>query len=67
MHDLFVFEQTFVDETKMAQGVFRATGLRPRCLDRLNSSGQSLSMNLFERRILEPSRLDGIAQASTRL
>jgi pilus assembly protein CpaF len=67
MHDLFVFEQTGVDETKMAQGVFRATGLRPRCLDRLNSSGQSLSMNLFERRILEPSRLDGIAQASTRL
>jgi pilus assembly protein CpaF len=67
MHDLFVFEQTGVDETKMAQGVFRATGLRPRCMDRLTSSGQSLSMNLFERRILEPSRLDGIAQASTRL
>ena len=67
MHDLFVFEQTGVDETKMAQGMFRATGLRPRCLDRLNSSGQSLSMSLFERRILEPSRLDGIAQASMRL
>jgi pilus assembly protein CpaF len=66
MHDLFVFEQTGVDETKMAQGVFRATGLRPRCLDRLVSSGQSISMNPFERRTLEPSRLDGIAQASTR-
>ena len=29
MHDLFVFEQTGVDENKAAQGVFRATGLRP--------------------------------------
>jgi pilus assembly protein CpaF len=66
MHDLFVFEQTGVDENKAAQGQFRATGLRPRCFDRLISSGQSISMSLFERRVLEPNRLDSIAQVSTR-
>jgi pilus assembly protein CpaF len=66
MHDLFVFEQSGVDENKAAQGQFRATGLRPRCFDRLVSSGQSISMSLFERRVLEPNRLDSIAQVSTR-
>jgi pilus assembly protein CpaF len=66
MHDLFHFEQTGVDENKMAQGQFKATGIRPKCFDRLAASGQSLAMSLFERRVLEPSRLDSIAQASTR-
>jgi pilus assembly protein CpaF len=66
MHDLFAFEQTGVDENKMAQGQFKATGLRPKCFDRLISSGQMIDMTLFERRVLEPSRLDSIAQASTR-
>ena len=66
MHDLFHFEQTGVDENKMAQGQFKATGIRPKCFDRLAASGQSLAMSLFERRVLEPSRLDSIAQAGTR-
>jgi pilus assembly protein CpaF len=66
MHDLFVFEQTGVDENKMVQGQFKATGLRPKCFDRLVSSGQFVDMSLFERRVLEPSRLDSIAQASSR-
>jgi pilus assembly protein CpaF len=66
MHDLFVFEQTGVDENKMVQGQFKATGLRPKCIDRLASSGQFIDMSLFERRVLEPSRRDSIAQASSR-
>ena len=66
MHDLFVFEQTGVDENKMAQGHFKATGLRPACLDRLESCGQTLSPGLFERRILEQNRLDPIAHSSVR-
>ncbi len=66
MHDLFVFEQTGVDANKMVQGQFKATGLRPKCFDRLVSSGQALDFSLFERRILEPSRLDGIVQVGTR-
>jgi pilus assembly protein CpaF len=66
MHDLFVFEQTGVDANKMAQGQFKATGLRPKCFDRLVSSGQSLDFRLFERRTLEPSRLDGIVQVGAR-
>jgi pilus assembly protein CpaF len=66
MHDLFHFEQTGVDENKMAQGQFKATGIRPKCFDRLATSGQSIAMSLFERRVLEPSRLDSIAQPSTR-
>src|SRR5580698_7343440 len=50
MHDLFVFEQSGVDENKVAQGVYRATGLRPTCLENLQSQGQSISPGLFERR-----------------
>jgi pilus assembly protein CpaF len=66
MHDLFAFEQTGVDENKAAQGQFKATGLRPRCLERLTSCGQSIDPRLFERRILELNRLDPITHSSTR-
>jgi len=66
MHDLFLFEQTGVDENKSATGQFKAMGIRPMRLERLASSGQSLSPSLFERRILEPSRLDPLAHANAR-
>lgn len=66
MHDLFVFEQTGVDENKMAQGVYRATGIRPTCLERLASQGFALDPALFERRNLETSRLAPITHASRR-
>jgi pilus assembly protein CpaF len=66
MHDLFVFEQTGVDENKVAQGVYRATGLRPTCLENLQSHGQSISPGLFERRILETDRLDSLVHTSVR-
>jgi pilus assembly protein CpaF len=60
MHDLFTFEQTGIDENKVAQGQFRATGIRPACLERLASHGAALDGALFERRILETNRLASI-------
>jgi pilus assembly protein CpaF len=66
MHDLFKFEQTGIDENKVAQGQFRATGIRPSCLERLAAQGISIDSNLFERRILETNRLASITHASKR-
>lgn len=66
MHDLFVFEQTGVDEKRVAQGHFHATGIRPTCLELLQSSGNQLDPAMFERRSLAPSRLDPITHASKR-
>ena len=52
MHDLFVFKQTGVDDKRRAQGYFNTTGIRPNCLERLESLGVGLSPDRFERRIL---------------
>jgi pilus assembly protein CpaF len=61
MHDVFTFEQTGVDENGVAQGHFHASGIQPRCYERLRSSGVQLPRQLFERRALKPDRLDRIA------
>jgi pilus assembly protein CpaF len=55
VHDLFAFKQTGVDKGRNAQGYFRATGIRPRCLERLDAYGVSLPSELFEQRILNAS------------
>ena len=52
MHDLFGFKQTGVDSRQVPQGYFFATGIRPQCMDRLETSGNGLPTTLFERRIL---------------
>jgi pilus assembly protein CpaF len=52
MHDIFGYKQTGVDETGTAQGYFFSSGIRPRCLDRLESAGVRLPVELFERRML---------------
>jgi pilus assembly protein CpaF len=52
MQDIFLFKQTGVDENRVAQGIFLSTGIRPRCLERLDVSGVSLPADMFERRIL---------------
>jgi pilus assembly protein CpaF len=52
MHDLFAYKQTGVDEAGAAQGYFHATGIRPKCLERLEVSGIRLPFELFERRML---------------
>ena len=53
MHDLFDFKQTGLDEDRVAQGYFHATGIRPECLAKLEASGVALPVELFERRILK--------------
>ena len=40
MHDMFVFKQTGVDENRVAQGYFYATGIRPQCLEAAGDFGQ---------------------------
>jgi pilus assembly protein CpaF len=41
-----------VDDHRVAQGYFFATGLRPQCLERLEISGAALPLSMFERRVL---------------
>jgi pilus assembly protein CpaF len=53
MHDLFVFKQTGVDDRRVAQGAFCTTGIRPHCLERLESAGIRLPIEMFERRVLQ--------------
>ncbi len=64
MHDLFVFEQTGLDERRNAQGHFAATGIRPHCLDRLKAAGVDLPPDPFERRTLVIDRLDDLEHGS---
>jgi pilus assembly protein CpaF len=66
MHDLFVYEQTGLDEQRAAQGQFSATGIRPTCLDRLQSSGVRLPPELFQRRTLSIDRVDGLDHSGPR-
>ncbi len=54
MHDLFAFKQTGVDAEGAAHGYFFATGIRPRCLERLEAAGVGLPLDLFERRVITP-------------
>jgi pilus assembly protein CpaF len=49
MHDVFLFEQTGVNEHLDAEGHFCATGIRPSCLERLKRAGIDLPMATFER------------------
>jgi pilus assembly protein CpaF len=66
MHDLFVFEQTGVDEAGMAVGRFHATGMRPQCWQRLASAGVSLASEMFERRPLAINRVDQLSPLGRR-
>src|SRR5262249_34218024 len=59
MHDLFVFTQTGVDANNNPQGYFRATGIRPNCLNKLMLAGTNIAPDLFSERRLQPSRSRG--------
>jgi len=50
MHDLFLFEQTGVDEHGHAAGRFVATGIRPRIMTRIEHAGMRLPADWFARR-----------------
>jgi pilus assembly protein CpaF len=60
MHEVFTFEQTGVTETGDAEGHFKATGIHPQCLDRLERAGVQLPLSMFARGPLEGDRYDAI-------
>jgi pilus assembly protein CpaF len=47
MQDLFVFKQQGLDEEGNVRGSFVATGLRPRCMDRLERAGLGMDAEVF--------------------
>ncbi len=48
MQDIFLFERTGIGPDGKVRGRFRATGIRPKCSERLASSGVQLPMDMFE-------------------
>lgn len=48
MQDLFVFEQEGIDDAGKVVGRLKATGIRPKCYDRIQQSGIRLPMDLFK-------------------
>ena len=48
VQDLFLFEQLGMSPEKKVQGRFRATGIRPKCSEKLAASGFRLPMDMFE-------------------
>jgi len=47
LQDLFVFEQTGVNDEGKIQGRLKPTGIRPRCYERIVQSGARLPLDLF--------------------
>ena len=56
MQDIFQFQQTGVDENRVAHGYFATTGVSPQCLDRLHYAGQDISPAEFTARELYHTR-----------
>jgi len=50
MQDIFLFERTSLRRDGKVCGHFRATGIRPRCCERLASLGIQLPIDMFEHR-----------------
>jgi pilus assembly protein CpaF len=48
MQDLFVFERTGLTPEGRVSGRFRATGIRPKCVERMASMGITLPVSMFE-------------------
>jgi pilus assembly protein CpaF len=47
MQEIFQFHQNGINEAGKVVGAFRATGVRPKCADRIASSGRQLPMDMF--------------------
>jgi pilus assembly protein CpaF len=52
MHNIFEFVQTGLDHELAAEGFFRATGMRPQCLNKMRVSGAKMSADMFSERRL---------------
>jgi pilus assembly protein CpaF len=48
LQDIFVFEKTGIGEDGRVFGRFRATGLRPKCAERIAAAGINLPVAMFE-------------------
>jgi pilus assembly protein CpaF len=48
MQDIFLFERIGIGANGQVQGRFRATGIRPKCSDRLAVAGVRLAADMFE-------------------
>jgi pilus assembly protein CpaF len=48
MQDLFVFERTGLNKDGRVTGRFQATGIRPKCMEKLASVGITLPVELFD-------------------
>jgi pilus assembly protein CpaF len=48
MQDIFLFERTGISPEGKVTGRFRATGIRPKCTERILTAGVSLPVDLFE-------------------
>lgn len=52
MQDIYLFEQTGIDENGRAHGRFISTGIRPAFMDRLEQSGVRLPASAFRQRVM---------------
>jgi pilus assembly protein CpaF len=52
MQDIYRFEKEGVDENGRAYGKFRATGIRPTFMSRLESAGVRLPSSAFRERVM---------------
>ena len=48
MQDIFVFERTGIGQSGKVTGRFRATGVRPKCTDKINAAGMQLRADMFD-------------------
>jgi pilus assembly protein CpaF len=56
MHPVFEFLQTGVDAAGAAAGYFRATGIRPKCLAKMQIRGANLPPQMFAERVLHAKK-----------
>jgi pilus assembly protein CpaF len=52
MQDIFKFEKMGVDENGRAKGRFLCTGVRPKCMDKLEGMGIKLPASIFRERVM---------------
>jgi pilus assembly protein CpaF len=63
MQDIFMYERSGVGDDDRVLGQFRASGIRPRCADRLKAYGVDLSTVLFTNNDLSPAHQPGPTRA----
>ena len=47
MQEIFAFQQTGINSEGKVVGAFRATGVRPKCADKIAAAGMTLPMDMF--------------------